>query len=109
MGKDLKKMSVNSLIANLHQQFIDSNSNVYTNSIFANELLRRDEELVINEIGKHLKSVHGKIKILPYGDQIEVQQGWICFLSRVVNEKKISMNRVVVNFDQWMEWSVGYC
>jgi hypothetical protein len=108
MTKDLKKMTVDSLITELHQQFIDSSSYVYENSIFANELLKRDEDLVINEVGKHLKSVHDRIKKLPYADQMEVQQGWVFFLSRVVDEKNINMNTLVSGFDQWMSWSINY-
>lgn len=108
MAKDLKKMTVDSLIKELHQQFIDSSSYIYKNSIFANELLKRDEDLVINEVGKHLQSVHEKIKRLPYTDQMEVQQGWIFFLARIVDEKDVSMNTLVNGFDQWMNWSINY-
>lgn len=108
MTKDLKKMTVDSLIKELHKQFVDSNSYIQENSIFANELLKRDEELVINEIGRHLQSTHENIKRLPYQDQMEVQHGWTLFLGRVVSEKNISMNVLVTNFDQWMDWSINY-
>ena len=108
MTKDLKKMTVDSLIKELHKQFVDSNSYIQENSIFANELLKRDEELVINEIGRHLQSTHENIKRLPYQDQMEVQQGWIKFLCRVVKEKNINMASVVINFDQWIDWAINY-
>lgn len=108
MKKDPKRMPINKLIDNLHQQFIDASSQIYSNSIFANELLLRDEELVINSIGTHLKNVQENLKKIPYADQTEVQQGWICFLSKIVTNKKIEMKTIVVNFDQWMEWSINY-
>ena len=108
MVKNLKKMDVVSLIEELHKQFIYGNQNIYENSIFANELLKRDTQTLINYIGNYLKGVYEKVRILPYQDQMEVQQAWIKFFCKIVKEKKINMTSVVVNFDQWMEWAINY-
>lgn len=100
-----KNCDIKRLIELLNDEFIFGDRNSYENSTWGKEILRRGEE-AIPHIGDYLKKNDSRINtLLSEKDREEVKGGWVMFLGFIVISKKINMNKLVTNYEQWVNWS----
>jgi hypothetical protein len=106
MSKTLTK-NVKTLATSFTEDLVTGDRIAFEDSKNAKELLQMGKGIV-PEIGKYLDTLKEPLKEAHPLDSEEIKQGWIMLLCEIVKQEKITMSKLVTNFEQWVEWACNF-